>query len=91
MRIVINILRVLLTDETWETLRIPLNDNLEVEIALADKLPPELLPEALTAARAIEDEWYLANALSGLAFKLPELLPELLELLHQCIGLRFDF
>ncbi|MEH1810199.1 NB-ARC domain-containing protein [Nostoc sp.] len=46
--------------------------------ALADKLPPELLPEAIAAARAIQDEYYRANALSALADKLPELLPEAL-------------
>ncbi|MGF1991785.1 MAG: NB-ARC domain-containing protein [Nostoc sp. ZfuVER08] len=47
--------------------------------ALAQKLPPELLPEALAAARAIGSEYYRANALSALAEKLPlELLPEAL-------------
>ncbi|MEH1832686.1 MAG: NB-ARC domain-containing protein [Nostoc sp.] len=46
--------------------------------ALAEKLPPELLPEALAAARAIQDENFRANALSALAEKLPEVLPEAL-------------
>ncbi|MGD1698800.1 hypothetical protein ACP6PM_02605, partial [Dapis sp. BLCC M229] len=46
--------------------------------ALADKLP-ELLPEALAAARLIEDESYRAKVLSALADKLtPEILPEAL-------------
>ncbi|MGF1977677.1 MAG: hypothetical protein RMY30_019130, partial [Nostoc sp. CmiSLP01] len=41
--------------------------------------PPELLPEALAAARAIQDEDFRAKALSALAKKLPpELLPEAL-------------
>ncbi|MHC5751284.1 MAG: hypothetical protein ACYTXF_11800 [Nostoc sp.] len=44
--------------------------------ALAQKLPPELLPEALAAARAIQNKYYRAKALSALAQKLPpELLP----------------
>ncbi|MEH2251004.1 NB-ARC domain-containing protein, partial [Nostoc sp.] len=46
--------------------------------ALAEKLPPELLPEALAAARAIQDERSRANALSALAEKLPDILPEAL-------------
>ncbi|BBD59077.1 regulatory protein [Nostoc sp. HK-01] len=46
--------------------------------ALAEKLPPDLLPEALAAARAIQDEYYRADALSALASKLPEILPEAL-------------
>ncbi len=47
--------------------------------ALAEKLPPELLPEALAAARAIQNQSNRANALSALAEKLPpELLPEAL-------------
>ncbi|MEI1372921.1 MAG: NB-ARC domain-containing protein [Nostoc sp.] len=46
--------------------------------ALAEKLPPELLPEALAAARAIQDEDYRAKALSALAEKLPDILPEAL-------------
>ncbi|MEH2119836.1 NB-ARC domain-containing protein [Nostoc sp.] len=47
--------------------------------ALAEKLPPELLPEALAAAREIQDENYRAKALRALAEKLPpELLPEAL-------------
>jgi hypothetical protein len=47
--------------------------------ALAERLPPELLPEALAAAREIEDEWRRADALTALAERLPpELLPEAL-------------
>jgi hypothetical protein len=46
--------------------------------ALAEKLPPELLPEALAAARAIQDERYRADALRALADKLPDILPEAL-------------
>ncbi|MEH2212425.1 NB-ARC domain-containing protein, partial [Nostoc sp.] len=47
--------------------------------ALADKLPPELLPQALAAATAIQDESNRAYALSALADKLPpELLPQAL-------------
>ncbi|MEH2062750.1 MAG: hypothetical protein V7K50_10775, partial [Nostoc sp.] len=46
--------------------------------ALAEKLPPELLPEALVAARAIQSESFRTKALSALAEKLPELLPEAL-------------
>ncbi|MEH1913458.1 hypothetical protein, partial [Nostoc sp.] len=38
----------------------------------------ELLPEALAAARAIQDEYSRALALRALAEKLPELLPEAL-------------
>ena len=45
--------------------------------SLADKLP-ELLPEALAAAREIQNSEYRADALSSLADKLPELLPEAL-------------
>ncbi|WP_099072324.1 NB-ARC domain-containing protein [Nostoc linckia] len=53
--------------------------RVEALSALADKLPPELLPEALTAAKAIEDEFSRTYALSALADKLPpELLPEAL-------------
>ena len=37
---------------------------------MADKLPPDLLPEALAAAREIQDESYRADALSSLADKL---------------------
>ena len=44
---------------------------------MAEKLP-ELLPEALAAARHIQDEWHRAEVLSALADKLPELLPEAL-------------
>ncbi|MEH1906954.1 NB-ARC domain-containing protein, partial [Nostoc sp.] len=48
-------------------------------IALAQKLPPELLPEALAVAKAIQSEDFRANALRALAQKLPpELLPEAL-------------
>ncbi|MBE9103724.1 hypothetical protein IQ229_01810, partial [Nostoc cf. edaphicum LEGE 07299] len=44
-----------------------------------EKLPPELLPEALTAAREIQDESNRANVLRALTEKLPlELLPEAL-------------
>ncbi|MEA5595658.1 hypothetical protein VB797_15025, partial [Rivularia sp. UHCC 0363] len=39
---------------------------------------PELLPEALAAAREIQDESYRAYVLSILALQLPELLPEAL-------------
>ncbi|MDZ8032784.1 hypothetical protein [Nostoc sp. DedSLP04] len=47
--------------------------------ALAQNLPPELLPEALAAARAIQSESDRADALSALAQNLPpELLPEAL-------------
>ena len=46
--------------------------------SLADKLPPDLLPEALAAAREIQDESARADALSSLADKLPDLLPEAL-------------
>ncbi|MFW9265361.1 hypothetical protein RRG12_42800, partial [Nostoc sp. CALU 546] len=42
--------------------------------ALAQKLPPELLPEALAAVRAIQNESSRANALTALAKNLP---PEL--------------
>ena len=45
---------------------------------MAKKLTPELLPEALAAARHIQDEYYRAQVLSALADKLPELLPEAL-------------
>nr|MDZ7999891.1 NB-ARC domain-containing protein [Aulosira sp. DedVER01a] len=45
--------------------------------ALAEKLP-EVLPEALTAARAIQPQRDRASALSALAEKLPEVLPEAL-------------
>jgi hypothetical protein len=41
--------------------------------ALADKLPPELLPEALKAAREIQSEEYRAKALSVLADKLSQM------------------
>ncbi|WP_292774494.1 NB-ARC domain-containing protein, partial [Nostoc sp. NMS9] len=46
--------------------------------ALAQKLPPELLPEALAAARAIQDKSSRVYALSALAQKLPDILPEAL-------------
>ncbi|MGF1964497.1 MAG: hypothetical protein RMX99_034010, partial [Aulosira sp. DedVER01a] len=49
---------------------------------LVEKLPPELLSEALTAARSIQDESYRAPALSALAQKLPEVLPEALITAH---------
>ncbi|MBS9773405.1 MAG: hypothetical protein J7F05_24065, partial [Trichodesmium erythraeum GBRTRLIN201] len=39
---------------------------------------PELLPEALAAARHIQSEWGRAQVLSALAEKLPELLPQAL-------------
>jgi hypothetical protein len=42
-------------------------------------LPPALLPEALEVARAIRDESHRAEALTGLAPHLPEVLPEALE------------
>jgi hypothetical protein len=41
--------------------------------ALAERLPPELLPEALAAAREIKDEWRRAEALTALAPRLAEL------------------
>ncbi|MEH1772163.1 MAG: hypothetical protein V7L24_04385 [Nostoc sp.] len=41
--------------------------------ALAKKLPPELLPEALAAARAIQDKDYRANVLSALASGLSQM------------------
>ncbi len=47
----------------------------EALINLAQKLPPELLPEALAAAREIQSGEYCPKALSSLAQKLP---PELL-------------
>jgi hypothetical protein len=47
--------------------------------ALAERLPPELLPEALAAAREIKDAYARARALTALAERLPpELLPEAL-------------
>ena len=46
--------------------------------SLADKLPPELLLEALATTRKIHDEYYRADVLNSLADKLPELLPEAL-------------
>ncbi|QMS87085.1 hypothetical protein HUN01_05645 [Nostoc edaphicum CCNP1411] len=46
--------------------------------ALAEKLPPELLPEALAAAKAIQSEYYCAYFLSTLADKLPDILPQVL-------------
>ena len=45
---------------------------------MTDKLTPELLPEALAAARHIQFEWRRAQVLIALAKKLPELLPEAL-------------
>ncbi|GAB1537470.1 hypothetical protein NUACC21_01130 [Scytonema sp. NUACC21] len=45
---------------------------------LVDKLPPELLPGALTAARGIKDKRYRASVLSFFTNKLPELLSEAL-------------
>ncbi|BAY84685.1 regulatory protein [Calothrix parasitica NIES-267] len=47
--------------------------------ALADKLPPELLPDALEAAKSIQHESNRANVLSALADKLPSVLPDALE------------
>jgi hypothetical protein len=47
-------------------------------IGLAPYLP-EVLPEALEAARAIKDEKYRARVLTGLAPYLPQALPEALE------------
>ncbi len=47
--------------------------------ALAERLPPDLLPEALVAAREIQDEDARAAVLSALAERLPpDLLPEAL-------------
>ncbi|MCA2671149.1 MULTISPECIES: NB-ARC domain-containing protein [unclassified Microcystis] len=43
-------------------------------------LPPTLLPEALAVAKAIGDEDYRAEALTGLAPYLPEILSEALEI-----------
>ncbi|MDZ7955277.1 hypothetical protein, partial [Nostoc sp. DedQUE09] len=56
--------------------------------ALADKLPPELLPQALAAATAIQSEDYRADALSALASCLSqmpaaELFPLWQDTLHQ--------
>ncbi|MEM6838620.1 MAG: NB-ARC domain-containing protein, partial [Cyanobacteria bacterium P01_C01_bin.120] len=51
--------------------------------ALAEYLPPELLPEALEITRQISDESDRALALSALAKYLPELLPEALEITRQ--------
>ncbi|MFN6540367.1 MAG: hypothetical protein RM021_029010, partial [Nostoc sp. EkiNYC01] len=50
----------------------------EVLRALADKLP-DVLPQALEAAQAIQDEYSRAEALRALADKLPDVLPKALE------------
>jgi len=46
--------------------------------AIIPYLTPDLLPEALEIARGIGDEYYRAEALTGLAPHLPEILPEAL-------------
>ncbi|MFN6480821.1 NB-ARC domain-containing protein [Nostoc sp. DedQUE07] len=59
------------------------NQKINSLTKLVAYLPPNLqdlaLQKALFAARAIQDERYRADALSALADKLPELLPEALE------------
>ncbi|GCA82089.1 regulatory protein AfsR [Microcystis aeruginosa NIES-2522] len=47
--------------------------------AIIPYLTPDLLPEALEIARGIGDEYYRAEALTGLAPHLPEVLPEALK------------
>ncbi len=48
--------------------------------ALADKLPPDLLPKALDAAIAIQTEYHRVETLAALADKLPpDLLPKALD------------
>ena len=47
--------------------------NTQALSSLADKLPPELLPDALAAPREIQDDRHRANALSSLADKLSQI------------------
>ena len=47
MRMVINMLRAKLTDETWETLRIVLNDKFEVRLATSNRFLDKMSYQAI--------------------------------------------
>ncbi|MEP0871375.1 hypothetical protein NDA01_16325 [Trichocoleus desertorum AS-A10] len=55
------------------------DERVKILIALANKLPQNLLPIALEATQAIKDDFSRAQALTVLASKLPEVLPKALE------------
>lgn len=56
---------------------------------LVPHLSPNLLPEALTIAREIEDMFWRADALAAISERMPELLPEALTVARQIEDARY--